>query len=201
MKKKCALYIRTTTAEQSGTQQRSELREYAKSRDFEITKIYEDKGVGPVRERPGIGKLLDDARNRQFEFVVMQTLDRMFCSHKHMFATLENLQHGGVGLIAVRDEIDTFSEKGGLITFLLMRFARFQEVINAERTMAGHLAMIEKRGYVGAYKKISREKITKLWEKGICQREIARRLSVGAATVSRVVGEFKIKTKREGTNP
>jgi len=67
-----ALYFRVSTSDQSTGMQETDLRRYAEARGLTVFKEYRDHAVSGGKERrPALDKLLDDARKRRFDVVVV----------------------------------------------------------------------------------------------------------------------------------
>ena len=62
MKKRAAIYARVSTHEQQAETQLLDLREMAKQRGFELVGEYTDIISGAKSKRPGLDRLMADAR-------------------------------------------------------------------------------------------------------------------------------------------
>jgi len=62
--KRAALYCRVSTADQHPESQLYDLREMARQRGYEIVCEYKDTICGAKSKRPGLDKLLEDARRQ-----------------------------------------------------------------------------------------------------------------------------------------
>lgn len=86
---KAAIYARVSTAEQSPESQLRDLRQYAKARGMVITE-YADTGFsGAKQSRPDLDRLMDDARKRQFDCVLVWRFDRLARNTKHLLLAPE----------------------------------------------------------------------------------------------------------------
>jgi DNA invertase Pin-like site-specific DNA recombinase len=70
-KKRVGVYIRVSTQDQSTKAQESELREFAKNRGWEVTRVYSDTISGTTKSRPGLDELMSDCRKRKFTAVLV----------------------------------------------------------------------------------------------------------------------------------
>lgn len=83
-----AAYIRVSTQEQklhglSLDAQRAKLTDYAKSHNMRIVEWYEDEGVSgrkPIKSRPQLQRMIQDAEQRKFSRILFIKLDRFFRS-------------------------------------------------------------------------------------------------------------------------
>jgi site-specific DNA recombinase len=59
--------------------------------------------AGASQLRPGYQKLLDDARNIQFDVVIAEALDRLSRDQEHVAALFKQLSFAGVKLITIAE--------------------------------------------------------------------------------------------------
>jgi DNA invertase Pin-like site-specific DNA recombinase len=149
------------------------------------------KEVGSgASERQLREKLLDAARRREIDVVLVWRLDRWGRSVADLLATLQELQHLGVGFVSLTEALDLTTPAGRAMAALLAVFAEFEREILRERVRAG-LAHARQNG-----KKLGRPttaarhiaEIRKLHRAGVSNSEIARRLQIGRTSVRRILG-------------
>ena len=75
--KRAVLYSRISTGDQHLETQLLDLRELAKQRGFEIVGEYTDVISGAKSKRPGLERLMADARRRRFDVVLVAAFDRI----------------------------------------------------------------------------------------------------------------------------
>jgi len=115
-------------------------------------------------------------------------LDRSGRSVTDLLATLQELEHLGVGFVSLTEALD-LTMPAGRWPGLLAIFAEFERKVLRERTRAG-LAQARQNG-----KRLGRPstaaahstEIGKLYRAGITKSEIARRLQIGRTSVRRVL--------------
>ena len=136
-----ALYARVSTLGhgQDVGLQLEELRQVAGQRGWVVADEFIDEGFsGSATERPGLDRMLDEARRGKLDLVAVWKLDRLGRSLQHLLQTLDQLQGHGVGFVAVRDAgIDTTTPQGRLLLQLLGAFAEFERAMIRERVVAG----------------------------------------------------------------
>ncbi len=69
--KRAALYLRVSTDAQSIENQRRELRQIAERRGWQVVEEYHDAGISGTKGRdlrPGLDRMLNDAKRRRFEW-------------------------------------------------------------------------------------------------------------------------------------
>jgi DNA invertase Pin-like site-specific DNA recombinase len=147
------------------------------------------RGSGAAK-RQAREKLLEAARRREIDVVLVWWLDRWGRSVSDLFATLQEFDHLGVRFVSLTEGLDLTTPAGRAMAGLLAIFAEFEREILRQRTQAG-LAQARLNG-----KRLGRPKtaaqhateIRKLHRFGISNSEIARRLQIGRTSVRRILG-------------
>ena len=149
---KVAIYIRVSTEEQakkgiSLAAQEDVLKNYCKTYNYEIYKIYRDKGKSAKDlKRPAMTQLLEDAESKKFNVILIYKLDRFSRSLKDLILTIEKLKKWGIDFVSLQDKIETTSASGKLMFHIISAFAEFERDIIGERTKFG----MEKKAKDGA---------------------------------------------------
>src|ERR1700747_207260 len=105
-----AIYARVSTKDQSCELQVRDLRAYCEARGFNLVREYVDVGQSGANDsRPELNKLMDDARKRQFDAIVVWRFDRFARSTKHLLTALEELRSIGIAFTSYQENIDTNS--------------------------------------------------------------------------------------------
>lgn len=187
---RAGLYARVSTTDQQTIQlQIRAMREYAARRGWTIAFEVKEVGSG-ASERQLREKLLDAARRREIDVVLVWRLDRWGRSVADLLATLQELEHLGVGFVSLTEALDLTTPSGRAMAALLAVFAEFEREILRERVRAG-LAHARQNG-----KRLGRpitaglyaDQVRKLHRAGISKAEIARRLQIGRTSVRRILG-------------
>lgn len=145
-------------------------------------------GSGAV-QRQAREKLLEAARRREIDGVLVWRLDRWGRSVTDLLATLQELEHLGVGFVSLTEALDLTTPAGRAMAGLLAVFAEFEREILRDRVPAG-LAQARQNGQrLGrpATAASHTPEIQKLHRAGIAKAEIARRLGVGRTSVRRIL--------------
>lgn len=71
------LYLRVSTLDQHPETQRHDLEQLASQRALEIIETYEDRITGASASRPGLDRLMSDARRGKFNVVLVWACDRL----------------------------------------------------------------------------------------------------------------------------
>jgi DNA invertase Pin-like site-specific DNA recombinase len=137
---RAALYARCSTHDkgQDPELQLVPLREYCQRRGFVIAGEYVDNGISGTKERrPQLDGLMDAARKRQIDLVIVWKLDRFGRSLKQLVNTLEELSSLGIGFISYQDNLDLTTPQGRLMFHIIGSMAEFERELIRERVKAG----------------------------------------------------------------
>ena len=190
---RAGLYARVSTDDQQTIPlQIRALREYAVRRGWTIVLQVKEGGSGAV-PRQLREKLLDAARRRNIDVVLVWRLDRWGRSVTDLLATLQELDHLGVGFVSLNEALDLTTPGGRAMAALLAVFAAFEREILQERVRAG-LAHARQNGKrlgrpITAATKAGEVRV--LHRAGISKAEIARRLQIGRTSVRRILATGK----------
>jgi len=134
-------------------------------------------------------KLLDAARRREIDVVLVWRLDRWGRSVTDLLATLQELEHLGVGFVSLTEALDLATPAGRAMAAMLAVFAAFEREVLQERTRAGlaHARQNGKRLGRPATAAAHASDIRQLYQNGISKAEIARRLAIGRTSVRRIL--------------
>ena len=203
-----ACYTRISTPDQNPELQLRELREYAHRQGWELAEVYQDVGSGSNACRPGLDRLLEDARKGKLKAVLVWKLDRFGRSLVECLKNIQLLEDNRVRFIAVTQGLDT-DHKNPASRFLLQVLgaaAEFERSLILERVQAGQARYRQDylSGEVGKTvhsrsgkdlpphrprKIFDRQKVVELSEQGLSLRHIAKRMGIGLGTVSRTLQE------------
>src|ERR1700733_1687799 len=92
--KQVGIYARVSTKGKGQTvdTQLLDLRSYCKAREWRIVAECTDKGISGTKEsRPALKQIMDLARKRKIDVLLVHRFDRLFRSLKHLINTLEEL--------------------------------------------------------------------------------------------------------------
>jgi len=188
------IYARVSTSDQSTDSQLLDLRRYVRERGWNIFKEYVDEGISGTKDsRPALNDLMNDAKKRRFDVVLVWRFDRFARSTKHLILALEEFKNLGIDFVSYQENIDTSSPLGSAIFTIISAVAQLERDIIAERVKAG-LRRAKENG-----KKLGRpqgtaldvESIQKLRRKGLSLHQIAKELNTSKTTVSRLLGGFR----------
>ncbi len=186
---RAGLYARVSTSgQQTIPLQIRALREYAIRRGWTIALQVKEAGSG-ASERQLREKLLEAARRREIDVVLVWRLDRWGRSVADLLATLQELEHLGVGFVSLTEALDLTTPAGRAMAALLAVFAEFEREILRERVRAG-LAHARQNGQTlgrPVTAGLHADRVRKLHRAGVSKAEIARRLQIGRTSVRRIL--------------
>jgi DNA invertase Pin-like site-specific DNA recombinase len=132
------IYARVSTKDQSCELQVRDLRAYCAARGFDLVREYLDVGQSGAKDsRPELNKLMDDARKRQFDAIVVWRFDRFARSTKHLLSALEEFRSLGIQFISYQENIDTSSALGQALFTIVSAVAQLERDLIRERVSAG----------------------------------------------------------------
>ncbi|MFQ6029037.1 MAG: recombinase family protein [Dehalococcoidia bacterium] len=103
--------------------------ETCKSRGWNPGITYREEGRSAhsdsIAKRPVFRQLLEDAARGQFDVVVVHTLDRWARNLKVLLESVATLNHHGVGLVSISENLDWSTAEGRLVARTLGSFGEF----------------------------------------------------------------------------
>jgi putative DNA-invertase from lambdoid prophage Rac len=183
------LYARISTHDQQTLPaQLAALRLYAKRRGWNVTMAVREVGSGAKR-RPQREAMMDAARRREIDAILVWRLDRWGRSLLDLIGTLQELSVLGVGFVSLSEALDMTTPSGRALAGMLAVFAEFERDILRDRVKAG-IAEARKAGRPhGRPPTVQQHKphISALFAQGLSKREIATRLNVSRTSVRRIL--------------
>jgi len=188
---RAGLYARVSTQDQQTLPMQSRaMREYAARRGWTIAMQVKEVGSGAA-QRQRREELMEAARRREIDVVVVWRLDRWGRSVTDLLATLQELAHLGVGFVSLTEALDLTTPAGRAMAGLLAIFAEFEREILRERTRAGLVQARLNGKRLGRPQTagLQATEIRKMHRAGTSKSEIARRLEIGRTSVRRILAE------------
>jgi site-specific DNA recombinase len=141
---RCAIYARVSTEHgleqefNSLDNQREASEAYVKSQAHEGWKLirarYDDGGYsGGSLERPALQRLLDDARARRIDVIVVYKVDRLTRSLADFAKLVELFDAHQTSFVSVTQAFNTTTSMGRLTLNVLLSFAQFEREVTGER--------------------------------------------------------------------
>ena len=184
--KTVAIYARVSTGQQKADLQIRELRSFVKRSGWKRYKEFVDQGYsGKDTKRPEYIRMMEEARRRRFNVLLVWKLDRLSRSTKDLLNTVEELDALGVDFISYENQIDTTTPSGKLFFTIVAAFAQFEREIIRERVIAG-LENARRKGKVLGRPRLGDpviEKARVLRNEGMSFRQIGKKLVLDESTV------------------
>lgn len=142
-KLRAAIYVRVSTEEQAESgysirAQQESLEAFCKAKGWEAVPPYVDDGYsGKNLDRPAITRLIEDARRKKFDLVLVYKIDRLSRRLGDLSELRELFDGLGIGLSSVTEPFDTTTAPGALLFHMLGSFAQFEREVIGERTRLG----------------------------------------------------------------
>ena len=192
---RAALYVRTSTLEQTVENQERELRAVAARLGHEIVEVYADNGISGAKgrdRRPAFDRLCRDATRRRFDIIMAWSVDRLGRSLQDLVAFLSEIHASRTELYLHQQGLDTSTPSGRAMFQMMGVFAEFERAMIAERVRAG-MARAKAQGTKSG-KSIGRPRIDPRTRTaiaaayragGVGMRAVAKQFGVGTETVRR----------------
>ena len=189
MKKRVAVYVRVSTKDQSVDMQLNDLERYSRERGLEVFKVYEDNGVSGTKEtRPALNELMNDAKKKMFDIVLVWRFDRFARSTKHLVTALHEFRHLGIDFISFQENIDTSSPLGEAIFTIISAMSTLERDIIAERVKGGLRKAKAKGKRLGRPRNIvDTDKVIEYRKQNKSIRQIASELNLSKGAVQRTL--------------
>ena len=188
MPRRAALYMRVSTLDQHPETQRYDLLQLAQQRGLEIVEEYVDRISGTRARRPGLDRMMSDARRGRFDVVVLWAFDRLARSVRHFLQVIDELRHLHIEFISFRESIDTTGPLGQTILVILSAVSELEHNLIRERVRAGMRRARLEGQHIGRPKLIvNRDAVLRDREQGFSIRQLAKLHRVGRTTVCRVL--------------
>ena len=189
-KKNVAKYIRVSTSLQDFQRQEDGLGHYiTRYPNWNLFGSFDDMASGKNDQRVGFQNMMEAARSRRFQILVVWDLDRLGRSLVDLINNCNELMELGIEVHFVNANMVLNNSPETQFTFhILGAAAQFERNLISRRTKEG-IASAKKRGVrFGSPLKITPKKhpkFIKMWEEGIPIPEIAKEFNVSNTTVKR----------------
>jgi putative DNA-invertase from lambdoid prophage Rac len=179
----------STHDQQTLPKQLAAMREYVRKRCWQVSIEIKDIGSGATM-RPQREELLQAARRREIDLVLVWRLDRWGRSLVNLVTTLQELMALGVGFVSLSEALDMTTPSGRALGGMLAVFAEFECDILRDRVRAG-IAQARKEGRPhGRPPTVAMRapQVRSLAKDGISKLAIAKRLKISRTSVRRFLG-------------
>ncbi len=190
-----ALYARVSTLDkgQDPETQLIQLREYAKRRNFEIIGEFIDYASGTSEERKQYKQMMEAAKKRKLDVVLVWRYDRFARSTQALVNALKEFKNLGIDFISYQENIDTTTPTGELIFHVMASLAQFESSLISERVKAG-MQRAKAQGKNISRPKLAKNKLNQIIElkqQGLSMNQISIQSGVAYGTVYNYLAKNK----------
>ena len=170
-----------------------ELREYSQRRGWNVAGEYIDHGISGTRaRRPGLDRMMSDARHGHFDVVLLWACDRLARSVRHFLEVLDELNRLNIEFVSFRENLDTGGPLGRAVVVIISAIAELERSLIVERVRAGmRRARLEGRRIGRTPLDLDRPAILRDRQRGMSLTQIADAYRTSRATVSRIIREAR----------
>jgi len=195
--KKVVAYIRVSTDKQSVENQLNELTSVADRNGWELVHTYCDKGISGAfgrDKRPAFDELLKDANRKEFDGILVWSIDRIGRSLQDLISFLDDVQSKDIDLYIHQQGLDSSTPTGRLMFSLVGSFAEYERTLIKERVRAG-MERAKKSGTksgraIGRPTNVNdgtKSAVIELHKSGMSMNKICKTLSIGSGTLYKLL--------------
>ncbi len=186
-------YIRVSTVEQNTGRQEGALKALS------LDRVFIEKRSGKDTDRPQLQALLNHMRKG--DTIYIESFSRLARNTKDLLNLLETITSKGVGIVSLKEQIDTTTASGKLMVTLIGAVATFERDIMLERQREG-IALAKAQGkYKGrAYKTIPKEfeeLYSRYMRREFSKVKLAELLKVSRPVLDRFIKEYKEQQQQQ----
>jgi len=187
--KQAVLYMRVSTADQTTDNQAHDLKQMAQHRGLTIVEQYIDHGISGTRSRrPGLDRMMADARRGKFDIVLVWACDRLARSTKHFLETLDELNRLKIEFVSFREQLDTGGALGRAVVTIISVVAELERSLIVERVKAGmRRARLEGRQIGRVPLAVDRAALLRDRARGVKLTQLAKAYGISKASVCRII--------------
>jgi len=145
--KQVAIYARVSTTEQaeegySIDEQQRLLTEWCERNGYNVHEVYADRGISgkSVKKRPALVKLLEDAKSKQFDVVLVWKTNRLARNILDLLKIVEVFDQNYISFRSYTENHETETSQGKLQFHMLAAIAEFERNTISENVKMGMLA-------------------------------------------------------------
>ena len=208
---KAVIYARVSSIgdRQNTDRQISDLLDYVKYQNLEISKIYEEhiSGAKKNSERPILQQAIEYCKSNGVSILLVSELSRLGRNAFEVLATVKDLIDSGVNLYMQKEQLTLLDPEGKPTMFAPIMIATLSTCAQLERENikfrlnSGRKLYIERGGKLGRkvgsvktteQKKEEHKDIISYLKRGYSVRNVAKLCNKGISTVQRIKTEFNL---------
>ncbi|MDB4139585.1 recombinase family protein [Candidatus Thioglobus sp.] len=179
-------YQRVSTSKQDYENQTNSLDKQIELLGWDCVGEYKEVVSGVKDSRPQLQKMIEDARLRKFDRVIVFALDRLGRKIVQIVNTIHSLEECGVHLFIVKESVDTSNSQGKIFANFISIFSQLERDMMISRQKEAIDRIRTKGGKWGKGKLISqeqRDRIVALRTQGLSFRGICKEVDVSLGSV------------------
>ena len=179
-------YQRVSTSKQDYENQTNSLDKQIELLGWNCVGEYKEVVSGVKDSRPQLQKMIEDARLRKFDRVIVFALDRLGRKIVQVVNTIHSLEECGVHLFIVKESVDTSNSQGKIFANFISIFSQLERDMMISRQKEAIDRIRSKGGKWGKGKLISQEQrdsIVALRTQGLSYRGICKEVDVSLGSV------------------
>src|SRR2546422_749624 len=134
----------------------------------------------PRPPRPGLARLMSDARQGKFQVLAVWSCDRLARSVRHFLETLDELNRLGVEFLSFREQLDTGGPLGRAVTVIIAAISELERHLIVERVRSGmRRAKLEGRRLGRPPLPVDVDSLVRDRQGGLSMSQLANRYEVG----------------------
>ena len=180
---RAALYARVSTQDQTLENQLPALRDYAAARGWEVVAEFTDEASGADASRPGRAKLLEAAKSRAVDAVLVYRLDRFGRSTRDLVNTWAELDDLGVRFVSLTEQMDFGSPAGKVMFSVISAMAEFERDLISERVRRGMKTAKARGRHLGRPASVPAVEVRRRLRAGQSPTAIAKALQISRSSV------------------
>jgi len=187
--KRCVIYSRVSTSNQEVENQIKLLKEIAERKGYQLVDVISDvmSGAKGRQDRKGFDKLIKGSIKKEWDSVIVWSVDRLGRSLKDLVSFLDEINSVGCDLYIHQSGLDTSTPSGKMMFQMIGVFAEFERSMISERVKLGLARTDKKLGRPTNMNTGMIESVKFMRGKGVGIKKIASDLSIGVGTVYKVL--------------
>ena len=189
-------YQRVSTSKQDYENQTNALDKQIELLGWDCVGEYKEVVSGVKDTRPQLQKMIEDARLRKFDRVIVFALDRLGRKIVQVVNTIHSLEECGVHLFVVKESVDTSNSQGKIFANFISIFSQLERDMMISRQKEAIDRIRTKGGKWGKGKLISqeqRDRIVALRTQGLSFRGICKEVDVSLGSVQHTLKTQSIR--------
>jgi DNA invertase Pin-like site-specific DNA recombinase len=187
-------YVRVSSQSQNYDLQVESIKEFCKTRDYQLVKLFGDRQSGKDMDRVEFQKMIStliEFKNPQgIETIIVTKLDRVGRSVSDLVKFVKEISEHNINIITTLETVDTTTPQGMLFFHMMSALAEYERELIHERTVAGLRKYLANGGKMGKPKKvIDMEEVNRLLVLGVPKTAIGRKMKISMPTLYDRLGD------------